>query len=115
MIKYILATLLIVTVFVACNNTPETVDNNNEDNWHYLFDGKNTHQWRSYNADTFPKGWIIQDSLLVLHKGGGDLITKEKYTNFELELEFQMTDTSNSGIFFSCHRNRYQSYLAQCA
>lgn len=75
--------------------------------WVLLFDGKNTDQWRSYGKADFPKGWVIDDN--AIHcigsgKGeagqGGDIITKEKYGNFELTLEWKIAEGGNSGIFY---------------
>ncbi|MDO9256076.1 MAG: DUF1080 domain-containing protein [Bacteroidales bacterium] len=72
-----------------------------------LFDGKTTDQWRSYGKETFPKGWKINDD--AIHcigsgKGeageGGDIITKEKFKNFELTLEWKISEGGNSGIFY---------------
>jgi len=72
-----------------------------------LFDGKSTDQWRGYNKTDFPKGWNIEDN--AIHcigsgKGeagqGGDIITKEKYKNFELTLEWKISEGGNSGIFY---------------
>ncbi len=76
--------------------------------WQLLFDGQSPSQWRGYNHDEFPtKGWAVEDgNLMVLHSGteeegfGGDIITRETYENFELKLDFQVTDTANSGIFY---------------
>lgn len=76
--------------------------------WTLLFDGKNTDQWKGYNRETFPnQGWRTQDGeLQVLHSGseedgfGGDIITKKSYENFILSVDFALTDTSNSGIFY---------------
>ena len=76
--------------------------------WTLLFDGKNTDQWKGYNRETFPtQGWRVQDGeLQVLHSGaeedgfGGDIITKKSYENFILSVDFALTDTSNSGIFY---------------
>jgi len=77
--------------------------------WKLLFDGKSTDQWRLYGKQTFPaQGWVIQDSALVIQKSpqprpegfGGDIITKEAFGNFELVLDFMITDTSNSGILY---------------
>ena len=72
-----------------------------------LFDGKSTDQWRSYGKETFPTGWEINDN--AIHcigsgKGeagqGGDIITKEKFKNFELTLEWKISEGGNSGIFY---------------
>jgi hypothetical protein len=75
--------------------------------WILLFDGKTTDQWRGYNKTDFPKGWNIEDN--AMHcvgsgKGeagqGGDIITKEKFKNFELTLEWKISEGGNSGIFY---------------
>lgn len=74
--------------------------------WQFLFDGTNMDKWRGAYLDSMPaKGWAIENSeLLVLpSKGaestnGGDIITKEQYSDFELILEAKLTDSANSGI-----------------
>ncbi|MEK7256098.1 MAG: DUF1080 domain-containing protein [Bacteroidota bacterium] len=77
--------------------------------WKLLFDGKSTDQWRAYNQSNFPAlGWVVKDGMLVIEKTphpkpagfGGDIITKEQFGNFELSLDFMITDTSNSGILY---------------
>ncbi|MDH3710952.1 MAG: DUF1080 domain-containing protein [Cyclobacteriaceae bacterium] len=78
-----------------------------EAGWKLLFDGQNPDQWRGYQNETFPEnGWDVRDGELVVLKtpeggsGGGDIITRESYENFELSLEFVISDSANSGIFY---------------
>jgi hypothetical protein len=80
-----------------------------KEGWILLFDGKSTDQWRGYGKETFPKGWIIEDGTLKCNgsgrgeagaRDGGDIITKEQYQNFELTLEWKISEGGNSGIFF---------------
>ena len=70
--------------------------------WELLFDGKKMEHWRSYNSDTLPtQGWNIDvEKNLVVENGGGDLITKRQFENFDLKIDFQLTALSNSGIFY---------------
>jgi Domain of Unknown Function (DUF1080) len=76
------------------------------DGWQLLWDGKTTHGWRSPKSDEFPaKSWLIQDGVLsVVSSGnaesqaGGDIITRERYANFELKADFMITTGCNSGI-----------------
>jgi hypothetical protein len=79
-----------------------------DDGWVLLFDGKSTDQWRSYGKETFPdQGWIIEDGTLKVQgsgKGeagsGGDIITVNKYRNFEFSVEWKVSEGGNSGIFY---------------
>ena len=70
------------------------------DKWEWLFDGKNTDQWIGVNSNKFPAtGWVIENKTLVMAgKGGGDIITRGKYDNFELVFEFNLTPLANSGL-----------------
>jgi len=74
--------------------------------WKLLFDGKTTKGWRGAKLDHFPKfGWEIKDGILtVLESGGdesrngGDIVTIDKYSDFELWVDFKITAGANSGI-----------------
>jgi hypothetical protein len=74
--------------------------------WKLLWDGKTTTGWRSPKSDAFPdKSWQIQDGVLsVVSSGnaeaqaGGDIITRDRYANFELVADFKTTTGCNSGI-----------------
>ena len=76
--------------------------------WELLFDGKTTDKWRGYNHEAFPTlGWKIMDGNVAVEKSGaeeegfgGDIVTKDKYENFELTLDFLLSDTANSGILY---------------
>ena len=74
--------------------------------WQLLWDGKTTEGWRGGKLDHFPeKGWVIEDGeLIVLSTGGeesaagGDIVTTEQYQDFELKIDFKITEGANSGI-----------------
>lgn len=71
--------------------------------WVVLFDGTSTDAWRSYKKETFPeKGWVIEDGALKVQAGGGggDIITKEQWGDFELEFEFKVAPGANSGVMY---------------
>ncbi len=71
------------------------------DAWVTLFDGTSMAQWRGYGRADTPAAWVINDGHLVLtERGGGDLITRETYAGFELEIEWHIAEGGNSGIFF---------------
>ncbi|WP_114752122.1 3-keto-disaccharide hydrolase [Pleomorphovibrio marinus] len=67
--------------------------------WQVLFDGSNLDKWRSKTGpESPPQGWKIADNQLYLEGKGGDIITREKYGDFELAFEFNLTEKANSGI-----------------
>lgn len=68
--------------------------------WTTLFDGSSTAAWRGYQMDTFPAGWRIEDGALVRAAEAGDIITREQFGDFELELEWRVTPGGNSGIMY---------------
>jgi len=70
--------------------------------WVSLFDGKSMDQWRGFQKESVPTAWQIEDGTIALTgKGGGDLITKNQYDNFELMLDWKISEGGNSGIFFN--------------
>jgi hypothetical protein len=79
-----------------------------DEGWTLLFDGESTEHWRGYNKEGFPeKGWTVEDGTLHVigtgkgeAGGGGDIITRKKYKNFELSLEWKVSEGGNSGIFY---------------
>ncbi len=77
-----------------------------DDGWELLWDGETTEGWRGARLDEFPEeGWKIEDGILtVLASGGGeseaggDIVTEELYGDFELKVDFKITEGANSGI-----------------
>jgi len=79
-----------------------------DEGWTVLFDGTSSAGWRGYNKPAFPeKGWEIVDGTLhCIGSGageaggaGGDIIYDKKFSNFELSLEWKISEGGNSGIF----------------
>lgn len=74
--------------------------------WKLLWDGKTTEGWKGAKIDGFPtKGWGVENGELVVFssggaesRNGGDIITLEEFSEFELEVDFMITDGANSGI-----------------
>ena len=77
-------------------------DQEKAEGWELLFDGKDPNiRWRSIQGDRFPAaGWAIENETLVLLPGrkGGDIITREQFSDFELVLDYKLTDSANTGI-----------------
>ena len=69
--------------------------------WVSLFDGKTTNGWHSWQSDKVLPQWQVKDGAIVLaEKGGKDLVTDKEYGDFELELEWKISEGGNSGIIY---------------
>ncbi|GAB3174266.1 DUF1080 domain-containing protein [Telluribacter humicola] len=68
--------------------------------WVTLFDGKSFDNWKRWKGGEINK-WAIEDGAMVLtEKGGGDLLTVNQYGDFELELEWKISEGGNSGVMY---------------
>lgn len=98
-------------VFISCfitttvfTQVPRLTKKEQRQGWQLLFDGTSSKGWQKSNGQPFPqKGWVMNDGVLstdtTAGKGrGGDIVTEELFTNFELALEFKIVPGSNSGI-----------------
>lgn len=70
--------------------------------WILLFDGENMKDhWRGFKKEEVPSAWQVEDGAIVLlGEERGDIVTKEKYTDFELMLDWKIAEGGNSGIIF---------------
>lgn len=84
-----------------------------EPKWEVLFDGKGTASWRAYRGKEFPaKGWSVDGEGLRCQAkgGGGDIVSREQYENFELEFEWKVSAGANSGVMYRVREDRGASY-----
>lgn len=112
--RSIIAGIGITLLAAACNSNSETATDNSadttatslasaEEEWQNLTD---TTQWRNYNADTLSTQWKLQDGVLTLTgKGGGDIVTQDTYQDFELDMDWKISEGGNSGLFFNVVEN----------
>ncbi|MDW7693676.1 DUF1080 domain-containing protein [Flammeovirgaceae bacterium SG7u.111] len=58
-------------------------------------------KWRNFKKEDVSPIWEEEDGVISLTgKGAGDIITKQKFENFELELEWKISENGNSGIMY---------------
>ncbi|MBC7745030.1 MAG: DUF1080 domain-containing protein [Flavobacterium sp.] len=109
----------ITMMFLIISITTKAQDNNltnleKNQGWTLLFDGVSTDAWRGAFLKTFPaKGWQIKDGLLIVEPfggaestNGGDIITKKLYDDFELSVDFKLTEGANSGLKYFVDPNQ---------
>jgi hypothetical protein len=68
--------------------------------WRALFDGKSLDAWRGYKTDKIPDGWHMANGTLAKDKPVADIVSKDEFGDFELELEWKIGEAGNSGIFY---------------
>ncbi|GAA5483727.1 hypothetical protein Hsar01_02961 [Haloferula sargassicola] len=69
-----------------------------EGKWEYLLESPLASLWTSASGGAPGKGWLLEDSMLHRVSGSGDLISKARYTDFELEFEWKISKRGNSGV-----------------
>ncbi len=77
-----------------------------------LFDGSSLDAWRGYADEAIGKGWTIVDGALLYDgSGGGDIITKEEFADFELQFEWRLPAGANSGVMYRVGMGDKAPYL----
>ncbi len=109
---------------------PNTLSNaEKEAGWSLLFNGKDFAGWRGLGRDSVPSGhWEIEDSCITkIPSGevalqqdgqplqGGDLMTQEIYSDFELYLEWKISPAGNSGIKYNVDEKMSTSHPPEYA
>ena len=105
-------TLVLIIVLTTSSSMPKGGAKDNtltkkekKAGWKLLFDGQTSAGWMNAKTKTFPSsGWEIKDGMLTISPaskkqgGGGDIVTVDKFKNFELKVDFRYTKGANSGI-----------------
>lgn len=96
-------TLLIFMLVVAATSFAKdnTLTKKEEsDGWELLFNGNDMNQWRNFKQTGLTDKWLVKDGTMALiGAGGGDILTKKSYKNFDLRLDWNISLAGNSGIF----------------
>ena len=105
----ILVTLILL--IITCNQVPKENENqtkqSNLGEWISLFDGKSFDGWHQFNKNEMSIAWEIVDGAMFFdpnkkeEKESHDIVTDNEYMNFELSLEWNISEGGNSGIFWA--------------
>lgn len=122
-----------VVVFAACGGSGDTSElatdepemvavslsllsaEEESEGFYSLFDGESLEGWRGYGMDGLPAGWMAHDGVLHFAPPDGeairaDLMTTESFQDFELRLEWAVSEGGNSGIMFRVTESGGSSY-----
>jgi hypothetical protein len=95
------AALALIFGLASCHNaSPVTGARTGAGPWRTLFDGTSLDAWRGYKGAPIPSGWHITDKSLAKDVPVADIVTKDEFGDFELEIEWKIGEAGNSGIFY---------------
>jgi hypothetical protein len=103
--RHLTATLILAlaAAFAHAEDAPlnQLSDAEKAAGWKLLFDGKDASQWwRGFKKETLPEGWVVEDGTLARKAKTGDIVSKEEFENFELSIDWKISEGGNSGIMF---------------
>ncbi|MEQ8210757.1 MAG: DUF1080 domain-containing protein [Lacipirellulaceae bacterium] len=67
--------------------------------------------WVGYNKKTWPEHWKLADGVLHRAGGGGDIVTVEKFENFDFRFEWKISEGGNSGVLYHVGLGDNQPYF----
>lgn len=93
-------------IYAVNNLTNALTRYERKNNYRLLFNGSNTSGWKGAYKPAFPeKGWRVADGQLIVEPSsggesvnGGDIVSLEKFSAFDLSFDFKLTPGANSGI-----------------
>ena len=84
-----------------------------KEGWVLLFDGTTMNGWRTYKNKE-QQGWDVKNGELYCKAEGvtkrADLITANKYENYELQIDWKISPKKNSGIIYMVTEENGASY-----
>lgn len=104
---FVLSGLLLMSCGNPTNKDSQVVQQKDAP-WDTLFDGTSTEALKGYGIPDFPEGvWYVEDGALIANPdtANRDLVTRDRYQNFELEYEWAVDTAANSGVFFHVQEN----------
>lgn len=70
------------------------------DGWTPLIDERLA-AWRGYRSQAVPAGWRVEGGVLSKGEAGvRDLVTRERFGDFELEFDWRLAPGGNAGVFY---------------
>jgi hypothetical protein len=84
---------------------------NNEAGFTRLFEGDSQEAWKGYGKEGWPEGWKLENGVLHRHAGGGDLMTKKEYGDFDLRFAWKVAEGGNSGVMYRASELKEPAYV----
>jgi Domain of Unknown Function (DUF1080) len=68
--------------------------------WRSLVDDASLDAWRGYKTQKVPAGWHAEHGTITKTGNAEDLVSRERFANFELALDWKIAEGGNAGIFY---------------
>lgn len=110
---------ILMATFISCGDAKEkkqdqetgeimtSQKDSTENQWQTLFDGESFDAWKGYGMDSVPDTWKIEEEAMVFYPPENrpegesyNLITREAFESFILDIEWRISSNGNSGIFW---------------
>jgi hypothetical protein len=91
-------TSMLVLLGLALLTPPRTAPGQTGGAWTMLFDGTSLNGWNVVGD----ANWVVADGVIQASKGTGFLVTPTAYGDFQITLEFWVSEDANSGVFIRC-------------
>lgn len=86
-----------VPVVYAADRAPNAASTKE---WHSLIEDATANGWRGWDSKDLPAGWHVANGTISKDGNVDDLVTRNEFGNFELELEWKIGKAGNSGVFY---------------
>ena len=120
--QFVAIMLVMVLAVTGCNSSKVNSTNSQvntlsqqekNDGWKLLFDGKTTEGWHTYGRQSAGSVWAVDDGAIHLDpklkkqypSDGGDIVTNDAFGNFHLKIDWKISPKGNSGIIFYIHED----------
>ena len=100
----IVAGMLIIAPWVLRAAVAQEQSGGAAGGWRTLIGDRAAPAWRGWKSNSLPNGWQIVGNELRKDGVVDDIVSREKFDNFELEVEWNIGREGNSGIFYRATR-----------
>lgn len=106
-IALVMASAVPAAESAAANETKKS----REEGFIKLLEGDRREGWVGYGSDKWPEGWEVNDGVLHRASGGGDIMTKDQFGDFDLRFGWKVAPGGNSGVMYRVSVGAGPAYL----
>jgi len=104
---------VLALMIISCKNgvAPNSPQKKQESEWKNLIVENSFEGWHIFQNDGTKSGWTVSGTILTFNsdqaKGKGDksLVSDTAYTNFEIQLEWKVSEGANSGFIWGVNED----------